>query len=37
VKHFDEQQQQEARAAKRLHAAIEARAASAAGNLAGQR
>lgn len=35
VKHFDEQQEQEARAAKRLHTAIQQKAGSAAGNLAG--
>ncbi|KAI8469984.1 MAG: hypothetical protein J3K34DRAFT_469558 [Monoraphidium minutum] len=35
VKHFDEQQDKEARAAKRLHAAIQQKAATAAGNLSG--
>jgi hypothetical protein len=35
VKHFDEQQDKDVRAAKRLHAAIQAKASSAAGNLAG--
>lgn len=35
VKHFDEQQAHEARAAKRLHAEIQQRAATAAGSLSG--
>lgn len=35
VKHFDEQQDQEARAAKRLHAAIQHKANTAVGNLSG--
>lgn len=35
VKHFDEQQDLEARNAKRLHAAIQQKAATAAGNLSG--
>ncbi|KIY97280.1 hypothetical protein MNEG_10682 [Monoraphidium neglectum] len=35
VKHFDEQQTQEARAAKRLHTAIQHKASTAAGNLSG--